>query len=171
MNKCYLGIDIGKKGFMCWQHDDGIGYFSFLENDLKDMFLKLKELKSKFGKNMVAMFEDVHAIYGSSAKSTFSFGLQKGYVIASLSALDISYIAVKPALWQKEIWTPADMVYTYKQVDDKVIKRVDTKATSFNAGKRLFPENDFRRTKACKNVDDNKVDATLLSEFARRKNY
>jgi hypothetical protein len=39
-----------------------------------------------------------------------------------------------------------------------------------NAAKRLFPNIDFRRTTKCKNLDDNKVDATLMCEYARRKN-
>ena len=50
------------------------------------------------------------------------------------------------------------------------IKQVNTKETSMNAAKRLFPNIDFRRTTKCKNLDDNKVDATLMCEYARRKN-
>ena len=50
-------------------------------------------------------------------------------------------------------------------------KEVNTKATSINAAKRLFPELDFRRTEKCDNIDDNKVDATLICEYLRRKNY
>ena len=66
------------------------------------------------------------------------------------------------------------MVITYKKVKikNKEInkKEVNTKATSINAAKRLFPELDFRRTNRCNNIDDNKVDATLICEYLRRKN-
>ena len=49
-------------------------------------------------------------------------------------------------------------------------KVVSTKNTSINAAKRLFPSLDLRKSTKCKNIDDNKVDALLMSEYARRKN-
>ena len=72
------------------------------------------------------------------------------------------------------MWDNKDMVVTYKLVTirGKVVtkKEVNTKQTSFNAAKRIFPEVDFRKTERCKNYDDNKVDSVLLSEYGRRKN-
>ena len=72
------------------------------------------------------------------------------------------------------MWTNGDKVYKVKEVrrkDKKVMQKLtDTKATSMNAAKRLFPDIDFRRNTSCRNLDDNKVDATLICEYGRRKN-
>ena len=66
------------------------------------------------------------------------------------------------------------MVVTYKEVTikgKKVSKKdVNTKQTSINCAKRLFPTLDFRKNEKCKKIDDNKVDSVLMAEFARRKN-
>jgi hypothetical protein len=53
---------------------------------------------------------------------------------------------------------------------ETIRKEVDTKNTSYNAARRLFPNIDFRKSERCKSFDDNKVDATLIAEYARRKN-
>jgi hypothetical protein len=66
------------------------------------------------------------------------------------------------------------MVVSYKTVTIKgkqvSKKEVNTKQTSFNAAKRIFPAVDLRKTERCKNLDDNKCDSLLISEYARRKN-
>ena len=118
--------------------------------------------------------EEVHALFGSSAKSTFSFGEINGVLKALLIANEIPYTLVQPKIWQNEIWANKDMVVSYKTATraGKEIKQkvVDTKATSINAARRLFPSIDMRRNERCKRIDDNKVDSLLLAEYGRRKN-
>lgn len=126
--------------------------------------------------DIACVIEDVHAIFGSSAKATFAFGENKGMLIGLLCANKIPFVLVQPKEWQKELWVNADYVYDYKQVKNKRTgemenkKAVNTKKTSINAAKRLFPSLDLRKSAKCKNIDDNKVDALLMSEYARRKN-
>ena len=118
--------------------------------------------------------EEVHAIFGSSAKATFSFGeifgLLKGIIIAS----ELPYNLVQPKTWQKDIWSNADVVHEYKKVakNGEVVTRIviNTKATSIIAARRIFPNTDLRKTPRSKNADDNKVDSLLIAEFARRHN-
>ena len=172
-SKKYIGLDIGKKGFIAIQGESYIEYYSLIDHDMKDIFLYLKMLKEKSNGNLICVFEDVKAIFGVGAGQTFEFGFQKGYIVGYLIALGIPYEAVLPRVWQKEIWTAADMVYkttNRKLKDGRFAKQVDTKPTSINAAKRLFPSEDFRRTLKCKIIDDNKCDALLMSEYARRKN-
>ena len=118
--------------------------------------------------------EDVHSIYGSSAKATFSFGEIKGLLRGLLIATGIPYQLVQPKIWQKEIWANEDMVVDYKKVTVKGVeqtrKDVNTKQTSFKAARRLFPNIDLRKTERCRNFDDNKTDSLLMCEYARRKN-
>lgn len=173
MSKCYMGIDPGSKGFICTQIDGVFNHYSIEDNDLYQLSDIMAEIRSKYG-NVVCVMEQIHAIFGSSAKATFSFGEIFGKLQALLVANKIPYVLVHPKEWQKVMWTNADMVVSYKQVKvkDKVVSKkvVDTKATSINAAKRLFPTMDFRKSERAKNIDDNKVDSTLMSEYARRMN-
>ena len=78
-------------------------------------------------------------------------------VIGVVQAIGIPYELVAPTKWQKEIITAAD-------------KSESTKKTSLNAAVRLHPNMDFRKSSLARNFDDNKVDATLICDYARRKN-
>lgn len=172
-DKLYMGIDVGSKGFVSTQINGEWAHFSIADNDLYQLSEIMREIKEKYPQ-IACVIEDVKPIFGSSAKATFAFGFNKGYLIGLLSANKIPYTLVAPKEWQKCIWTNADMVVSYKEVvikGKKVLKKdVNTKQTSINACKRLFPTIDLRKTEKCKKVDDNKVDSMLLSEYARRKN-
>lgn len=173
MSKCYAGIDPGSKGFLVVQYEGKFEFFSIDDMDLQQLTDTFAYIKNKY-ESIVCVMEQIHAIFGSSAKATFSFGEIFGKLQALLVANKIPYVLVQPKEWQKVMWTNADMVVSYKQVKvkDKVVSKkvVDTKATSINAAKRLFPTMDFRKSERAKNIDDNKVDATLMSEYARRMN-
>lgn len=165
-NKTYIGIDPGSKGFIAVMHpDDTREYCSLQDCDYHDIALFLKNIKTVCEESCVCCMEEIHAILGSSAKSTFSFGETFGVLQGLLIALEIPYHLVPPKTWQKEIWISHDKVV--KSYCGK--KSTDNKATSINAARRLFPTEDFRRTSKCKNVDDNKCDATLICEYGRRK--
>ena len=166
-NKCYMAIDPGSKGFIVTQCNGEFSFYSIEDNDLYQLSEIMAKIRNTYS-NLVCVIEDVHSVFGSSAKSTFNFGFNKGYLIGLLAANKIPYVLVQPKTWQKEIWTNPDMVVNYKKVTIKgkeiTKKEVDTKNTSINAAKRLFPHIDFRKSERCKNLDDNKVDATLMSE-------
>ena len=168
-----MGIDVGSKGFISMQKDGAWEHFSIEDNDLYQLSEIMRQIRLKHA-NIACVIEDVHALFGSSAKSTFAFGFNKGYLIGLLAANQIPYTLVQPKDWQKELWINADMVVTYKEVTikgKKVSKKdVNTKQTSINCAKRLFPTLDFRKNEKCKKIDDNKVDSVLMAEFARRKN-
>ena len=121
--------------------------------------------------NIICSMELIHAVWGSSAKATFLFGEINGMLKGLLAANKIPFVLVQPKEWQKEIWINTDMVYKYSKSDDgKSRKSVDTKQTSYNAARRLFPDIDLRKSSRAKKFDDNKVDALLIGEYARRKN-
>lgn len=172
-DKCYMAIDPGSKGFIVTQCNGDFCFYSIADNDLYQLSEIMANIRNTYS-NLVCVIEDVHSVFGSSAKSTFNFGFNKGYLIGLLAANKIPYVLVQPKTWQKEVWINSDMIVNYKKIkikDKEVTKKeVDTKNTSINAAKRLFPQIDFRKSEKCKNLDDNKVDATLMSEYARRKN-
>lgn len=172
-DKLYIGIDVGSKGFISMQKNGAWAHFSIEDNDL----YQLSEIMSELWYNnekIACVIEDVHSVFGSSAKATFQFGFNKGYLIGLLAANHIPYTLVQPKEWQKEMWQNSDMVVTYKEVVIKgkktTKKEVNTKQTSINACKRLFPTLDLRKSDRCKKIDDNKVDSILMAEYARRKN-
>ena len=173
MERVYLGIDVGEKGFLTLNTNEGFRFYSIKDNDFYKLGDILKDIKELYP-NVVCAMEEVHAIFGSSAKSTFTFGEINGLLKGLLIANKIPYHLVPPKVWQKEIWDNKDMVITYKNVIVKdrptTRKEINTKQTSLNAAKRIFPNVDLRRTERCKNFDDNKCDSLLISEYARRKN-
>lgn len=171
--RTYIAIDPGSKGFITIRHGDGRFEFVPLEGcDIHAVALKFSQLQ--MSKDVFAIMEEVHAIFGSSAKATFAFGEINGLLKGLLIATGIPYQLVQPKTWQKEIWINQDMVVEHKKVVVKGVeqsrKEVNTKQTSFNAAKRLFPDIDLRKSERCRNWDDNKVDSLLLCEYARRKN-
>lgn len=173
MDRVYIGIDVGSKGFITFYGNGVVEFFSIADNDFYKLADILCGIKAKHP-DVVCAIEEIHALYNSSAKATFSFGEINGLLKGLLIANKIPYHLIPPKKWQTEIWENKDMVVSYKDVviRGKTIKKkdVNTKQTSINAAKRLFPNIDFRKSERCKNIDDNKVDSILIAEYARRKN-
>lgn len=171
MGRIIISCDPGSEGFLCaWDPGTDAREYISIKDSTKS---QLATFLGKYAEGSVAVMEEVHAIFGSSAKATFNFGEVFGMLQGLFIALRIPYHLVQPKVWQDAIWINADKVYKAGKVNPKtgkVSRVIDTKPTSINAASRLFPDVDFRRTAACKKVDDNKVDATLIGEYARRQN-
>ncbi len=109
------------------------------------------------------VIEDVHAIFGAAAKSTFNFGWSLGILEGIMAGLSIPYTKIAPKVWQKEMWQGITPVYKAGA------KTIDTKATSLLAAKRLFPLVDLRKSDRAGKPHDGIVDALLMAEYCRRK--
>lgn len=166
-----IGVDPGKKGFICMYFNDKDdmkqNYFEYhpipLINNEVDIH-KLYDILSFDGDNwdVKCVLEDVHALFGVSAKATFSFGWVLGAIEGVLVSCSIPYIKVQPKEWQKEMWQGIPL-------QKKPNGRTDTKAMSLLAAKRLFPNEDLTATERSVKPNDGKVDALLLCEYCRRK--
>lgn len=178
MEKIIIGIDPGSMGFMsCIMPNGNIEFKPVNGTSIDELNKTLGVWLSKASSyewGAIAVMEEVHAVFGSSAKATFNFGEINGVLKALLIANRIPYHLVQPKEWQGAIWINSDIVATYKEVNTKkgIVKRkeVNTKKTSINAAQRLFPNIDFRKTERCRNMDDNKVDSLLIAEYGRRNN-
>lgn len=172
-NRVYLGIDVGSKGFITLNTGSEFKFYSIADNDIYQLSDIFRDIKNEYP-NVVCVMELIHAIFGSSAKATFAFGEINGILKGLLMANKIPYHLVPPKTWQKEIWDNKDLVVSYKTITvkgkDVSKKDINTKQTSINAAKRIFPNIDLRKTERCKNSDDNKVDSLLIAEYGRRKN-
>lgn len=172
MNKIYLGIDPGSDGFLSVIDN---GEYRFLPIDGTPM-LEIGKFIGEFrDKQCVAVLEDVHSVFGSSAQGTFNFGMSKGFLLGLLIAHKIPYVLVAPKDWQSGVWINADKEYTtqkqkLKNGGEKTVRKVDTKTASLNAALRLFPDVDFRKSSRCTKFHDGKVDSLLMAEYARRNN-
>ena len=169
MDTVYIAIDPGSKGCITMLDPDGRMEHHFIAyEDMKDILDSVRRVKKAYPLcRIVAVMEEVHAVFGSSAKGTFAFGEIFGFLKGMIFACGIPLNLVPPKEWQKEIWRPCDRIY---KATDGIRKAIDTKATSITAARRIFPDHDLRRTPSCKNPDDNLCDSMLIAEYARRKN-
>lgn len=132
-----------------------------------------------------AVKEEIHAIFGSSASSTFEFGAADGTLEAFLKMLSISsenkfpIYTVQPKAWQSVAWKGVELVKGDPIMDkgtkkQKVTKKgelrfkTDTKATSTAAAHALFPGVSFIPPR-CRNEHDGLIDAALIAYWGIKK--
>jgi len=171
----YVGIDPGKVGYITALNEDGstVGWPMPINSrgDVSGdgIFNILNEVEISAGgiNNVRVVIEEVHAIFGSAAGSTFSFGFNVGKLHGVLDAFGVEFELVQPKAWQKIMW--ASYSKELKKSSSGKTNVTDTKATSIKVAKDLFPDVDLRRTKRSKKPDDNKADSLLLAEYLRRK--
>lgn len=174
-NKTYIGIDPGMNG--------GI---AILSQDKPPQLLKMPllakvEIDVRFISellfsisNVHVVIEDVHSVFGASASANFSFGFGCGSLFAVLKVLDVPFTKVQPKAWQKEMWQGVKPIEinTGKQNKNGSPKyKIDTKATSLLAAIRIFPNVNFLASERSKKPHDGLIDAALMAEYGRRRNY
>jgi len=170
----FMGIDPGKNGAYAVVNENGtsITYGKFprigTEIDLKELRLLFDRLIDDYTvmrlpvDSLTIAIEDVHALFMSSAKSTFNFG---GICLALEICICLhGYHKVKPKDWQKLAWE--GITKQFKFVKGK--KKSDTKKNSLLAVKRMFPDADLRGTVKSTTDHDGIVDALLIAEYCRR---
>lgn len=155
-----LSIDPGKNGaIVVADYSKGIHEVkleSFKMPVQKNNDFDLKEIEKIFsarGKFNMCVMEDVHSIFGMSAKSNFQFGRIVGILEAHMSATGKPYSLVKPKDWQKISW-------------EGIQKVKDPKKNSLAAAKRLFPGESFLATQRSTVPHDGIIDAVLISYYA-----
>lgn len=171
----YIGIDPGKTGALAYIDTDSGKHGSIVmpqignEIDINKFCDFMRQLT--LGDHHV-ITEDVHSIFGASAKSNFTFGRVVGGIEWALVALGCKYTKVAPKMWQKEMWEgvkPVQINTGKKTSKGNVKYKTDTKATSLLAAKRLFPKDDFLKSKRSTVPHDGIVDALLIAEYCKRK--
>lgn len=172
--KYYIGIDPGVKGCISIVDETGkfVESFFLLKNtknvDAVEISNTLLNL-SKYEDNCHVIIENIHAIFGSSAKGTFNFGFIAGLIEGVIATIGLPYTKVNPKIWQKEMFRGVNVITKPSTIDKTQV--IDTKKMSFLASHRIFPTVDLRRTSKCKNEDDNFSDSLLMAEYGRRMNF
>lgn len=155
--KKFIGVDPGKGGAMVIFDGDQIIKTKFpkvgKEYDLPAML----ELFSQFqGVDCHLVLEDVKALQGPMKAGNWS--LSRGKTILEMCCIfyKIPFTMVHSKIWQKEIWMGIE-------------KQDSTKATTLLAIKRLFPNEDLRKSSRSEKDDDGITDALAMAEYCRRK--
>lgn len=174
MTKGYIGIDIGKKGAIVYQSENGAlqAYeMPMIKGELDYAFLYdmvsilVNTHKHSYKKPPHLVFEKLGVIFGSSKSTAFSMGYQSGAVEMMAISLGIPYTKVNAKEWQKEMFTGVDEI----TISGKSSR--DTKAMALVAAKRLFPGNSFTFKEKSTKPHDGYVDAILMSEYGKRKGF
>lgn len=134
------------------------------EFDILSLYNKLLPYKDSI---KFYLMEQIHAIFGSSAASTFTFGEMFGSLKSILTILandgkanaDVRFIS--PKVWQSQVWKTSHIVWDCS----KAKRKKDTKATSLNAALDLYPNVSFVMPR-CKKPHDGLVDAALIAHCA-----
>ena len=166
-NRVHVGIDPGKNGCLaiiglC----NDISYFEFKKIGNEVDLALINEVFSSIEKPCHCVIEDVHAVFGSSANSTFEFGRINGALEALLIANKIPFTKVQPKTWQKQMFEGVS-IQTKPSSTGKT-RKIDTKAMAKVAATRIFPNQDFRRTERSRVVSHDKIDSLLMAEYSRR---
>lgn len=162
----FLGIDIGKEGALVGITSDGdISANRMPLNKANEIALpELLEIFESYRDKYVNIhvgIEDVHSIFGASAKSNFQFGRALGLIEGYIGAKQLSFVKVAPKEWQSIAWLGIPKVL--KQ--GKVKKVTDTKAMSLLACERLYPKYKLPCSPKAKKPYDGVADALLIAHY------
>ncbi len=162
MSKKVCGIDIGMEGGIVILNDDriwkaikmpifeiekGTGKKKKMQKqiDFQEIFNFLYPIVNE-NKDIEIYVEEVTHLFGLPSSSNFRLGYASGVVHGVLQALGEFYL-IKPSQWQK-VWQVWDK--KFQRNKDGSLKltpsgkeKLNTKATSLSAAKRIFPHDDF----------------------------
>jgi len=100
--KVFLSGDPGQSGCFCALSEHNDIAFKDWTNSTDEMLDWLKVYQDSHNVVMTKI-EDVHSIFGASAKSNFNFGRNFGIMIGLVRALRLPIAYVQPKIWQKHL--------------------------------------------------------------------
>lgn len=150
--KIWIGVDPGASGAICALGEDGSTVFKDYDVNPYSMASWLHDLSQSHDIHM-CMIEDVHAIFGSSAKGTFNFGFNVGILHGIIRTLGLPLDLVQPKAWQKHFGVTAKGKEIKKNVAEIAI--------------RLFPTAEIYGIKG--GLLDGRSDALLIAAFCKFK--
>lgn len=168
MNKTYIGLDVGKNGYIVAIEQKEIKKFAIPKNGNEVNIKELAEIFQNYeGRECIVCKESLHAIFGTSAGSNYEFGKINGVFIGILSALKIPYVEVTAKKWQAAMFEGIPQQTKLSKGKQKT----DTKAMSILACSKLYPSFDLRGTERSKVANHNLADALLLATYIKKQGY
>lgn len=149
--KVYIGCDPGMKGAICALGENrNIIFKDYTENTL-DIARWLEDVKDSHEIQM-CMIEDVHSIFGASAKSNFNFGKNTGILHGVIRALALPLDLIQPKKWQKAIGTK-------KKSGPELKKEIGSIA------QRLYPTAELHTPRG--RLLDGRADALMIAHYCK----
>lgn len=171
----YLGIDPGVKGACAVIYEPSGVAEVYDYGSAEDLLLLQALAEAMWCQALYVLIERVHSTPQMGVASSFKFGANFGEWCGRLEALGIPYDYVAPGAWQRVMfkamtksWKTVNKKMTNMSTGKKVTrsKRVmDTKTMSLYRARTLFPSV-LERLK--RNLDHNRSDALLITEYLRR---
>lgn len=165
--KCWVGIDPGKQGGIVFLSEDNSFFESFvipLIGDVVDRRQLSEILSLCLEYDSIIILEDVHALYGASAASTWDFGFICGLLEGIIGTLGIQMYKIKPKAWQQQLFVGIPVI---KKDDGKTN---DTKKMALLAARNLYPAFTGLATPRSKKPHDGLIDALCLAHYGKQ-NY
>jgi len=123
MAKAYISIDPGVKGSLClYCPEENIVEFTLTTLKPLYIYLWIKDIQTKYDLRVI-LIEDVHSIFGTSAKSNFNFGFNTGLITGVSLATGVSVDKVTPKIWQKQLGVKSKGKAVKKEVAE-IIERL-----------------------------------------------
>lgn len=146
----YLGVDPGASGSYCLlvPSTKQVAFYPTNNKPIEtiDWFNRVTNQVNI----AIVMIEDVHSLYGMSAKSNFSFGYNVGVVNIIPACVGLSIDKVTPKVWQKFVGVRAKG----KEIKKDVASICD----------RLYPNASIRGPKG--GLKDGKSDSLMIAHYA-----
>lgn len=103
----FAGVDPGNKGAICLYTPE-IGNIVFIDNKTLPHEVTDILVTHSINNNIkMVCIEDVHSIFGTSAKSNFTFGYNTGLITGIIQGLGLPLHKVQPKVWQKHVGVTA----------------------------------------------------------------
>lgn len=172
MSKIYVGIDIGKNGGVVSIHPDGevvTQRVPLIKDEIDTKALgDIIEAYLDFGKpNLIFGLEDVHSIYGVSAKANFQFGRAAGLIEGYITAFKLSHQYVQPKTWQAVSFLGVPKLFKPLEAGKKNAQ-ADTKAMALIAAQRLYPMADLIANIRARKPHDGIIDSLLIAHYLKQ---
>jgi hypothetical protein len=150
METSFIGIDPGAKGAICVLVP-ATKQVAFMLNTKNphEIFEWIKRIQQETDLRF-ACIEDVHSIFGTSAKSNFNFGYNTGLITGIVRSAGVSLDLVNPKKWQKHIGVPPKCKTIKKTVGDIC--------------ERLYPKVNIRGPRG--GLLDGHSDALMIAHYA-----
>jgi hypothetical protein len=151
--KAWVGIDPGSKGVIAVLYENDEVEYIFLKNaiDISGFMRKIAQEHQIVD----VCIENVHSIYGVSAKSNFSFGFNTGWVHGIIEPLGVKISAVTPKVWQNYLGVTTHGKLIKKNVAELIQK--------------LYPSVNLYTTR--NSLKDGISDALAIAHYSRYNNY
>jgi len=103
----------------------------------------------------IVAIEEQRPMHQIGEVATFGMGRGYGLIEGVVAAIEMPYELIRPVDWQREMF--------------KGLPKAKTKELSKQVAVQLFPKENFKRTAKCTKIHDGLTDATLITEYIRRK--